>query len=524
MPAGARPPQGGGSPGRRIPGVLALVLAASAGCGRIPPSDDDDPGAGDGNGGPKAWHFTEVGEKAGLDWTHVPFNPAGAFDAYDHGNGVAAGDFDGDGHADVLLLTQCGATGYFLGRGNGTFVDRSGRLSMLDDGVRVGVACGDFDEDGRADFYVTFTRRPNALLRQNPDGTFTDVAADRGVALAGHYSGASFVDADGDGDLDLVVAGNVQFTEEDRAVPADGRCAAGWRGKSVLDLFTVAASDPSALFINGGAAAGYAFVDEAGARGLPPGGAAPDDARGFGDVVVLDYDRDGRPDLFFPEMFRGRSALLRNDGTGRFADVTAGMIPQPSFGSANAAAEDFDGDGLPDLLMADMHSDMWAPIDLPFDSIDAGVRYMGEHGPPAGVGDNPAGPIYGNSLWLSDGAGGFAEADMAWGAETFNPWGVLAADFDNDGDADAFVPSGMSNPWPYYPDVFLENAGDRFVQRQVDLGLVPRALETDGGILGGGFRRGRGPRPRVLRLALAGPPVEERPPPGPALARRGPPG
>lgn len=474
---------------RAAGGVLLAALLLAAGCGSDSmqnESEIDDPG---GNPPPAArkWKFTEVAAASGLAWTHRPFNPEGAVDAYDHGNGVAAGDFDGDGRADVLLLSQCGRAGYFLGRGDGTFLDRSDRLAMLDDGVRVGVAAGDFDEDGRTDFYVTFVRRPNALLRQNADGTFTDVAAEKGVALVGHFSGAAFADLDRDGDLDLVVAGNLQYTDPDVLVPASGDCPAGWQGKSVVALFRDAGSDPTALFVNGGAAAGYAFTEEAAARGIPLGGPTPDAARGFGDVLVFDQDRDGSPDLFLPEMFHGRAALLRNDGTGRFEDVTAARMPQASYGSSNAAADDFDGDGWPDLLMTDMHSDMWIPPGMPFSEIETGVRYLGHHGPHSGEGDNPTGPLYGNSLWLSYGAGAFHEAALSWGAETFNPWGALADDFDNDGLVDAFLPSGMSNPYAYFPDVFLRNAGGRFEQRQDDLGFaLPPSKQKDPGVLLGG--------------------------------------
>ncbi len=484
MATGTRRDGADGAPGGLRRAVLLLALAAAAGCDPLSSSRDGaaaPPASGSGKG---PWHFTEVGKKAGLDWVHGPFNPGGAFDAYDHGCGVAAGDFNGDGHADILLLTQCGPTGYFLGRGDGTFEDRSDLLAALNDGVRVGVAYGDFDEDGLVDFYVTFTRRPNALLRQNVDGTFTDVAHALGVDLAGHYSGASFVDVDGDGDLDLVVAGNIQFTDPVEMKPGSPGCPPGYKGRLVMDLFMTAGSDPSALFINGGPGAGYAFTEEAGARGIPLGGPDGAEARGFGDVTVLDYNRDGHPDLLFPEMFRGKAALLENDGTGHFTDVTAARIPRASYGSSNAAAEDFDGDGWPDLLMTDMHSDMWSPVDLPFSSIDAGVRYKGPGGPYAGAGDNPTGPLYGNTLWMSGGDGSFTESDMAWGAETFNPWGALAADFDNDGLVDAFIPSGMSNPWPYFPDVFLQNAGGGFVQRQEDLGFfLPPEEQTDGSIL-----------------------------------------
>jgi hypothetical protein len=435
----------------------------------------------------RPWLFTEVAARAGLAWTHVPFNPTGAFDAFDHGGGVAASDFDGDGHADVLLLSQCGATGYFLGRGDGTFEDHSDRLSMLNDGVRVGVACGDFDEDGRTDLFVTFTRRPDALLRQNPDGTFTDVAAALGVAGVGHHTGAAFADVDGDGDLDLVVAANMQFTEPDPVEPGGGNCSPGWQAKPVGDLFTVSGADPSLLYINGGAAAGWTFTEEGGARGLPPGSLDPEAARGFGDLLVLDYDRDGDPDLFFSEMFRGKAALLENDGTGHFTDVTAARIPRPSYGASSAASDDLDGDGWPDLLMTDMHSDMWIPTTLPFSAIDAGVRYDSHHGIHGAVGDNPDGPLFGNSLWMSAGGGAFTEQDLVRGTETFNPWGALAADLDNDGRVDLFVPSGMSNPWPYFPDVLLHNEGDAFVQVQDAVGLaLPAGKRTDSSILVGG--------------------------------------
>src|SRR5258706_14795468 len=145
--------------------ALSLALFAGVGCDPIPSSRSGGSETTAGGRGP--WHFTERGEKAGLLWKHGPFNPGGAFDAYDHGNGVAAGDFNGDGHADVLLLTQCGPTGYFLGRGGGTFEDRPDLLAGLNDGIRVAVAYGDFDEDGATGFYVTFPRRPNAPIHQN---------------------------------------------------------------------------------------------------------------------------------------------------------------------------------------------------------------------------------------------------------------------------------------------------------------------------------------------------------------------
>lgn len=134
----------------RAAGRIALLLALLPGTGALPGcADESDRGGGGGAGGgghhPLAgWIFTEVAREAGLLWTHRPFNPRGSLDAYDHGNGVAAGDFDGDGHEDVLLLSQCGPAGFFLGRGDGTFTDRSDRLGLPSDGIPLAVAAGDF--------------------------------------------------------------------------------------------------------------------------------------------------------------------------------------------------------------------------------------------------------------------------------------------------------------------------------------------------------------------------------------------
>jgi hypothetical protein len=428
-------------------------------------------GTGGGYTGP--WGFHALGAEAGVDWRHLPAAAAYPVTLYDHGSGVAAGDLDGDGHADILLLGQCGKVGYYRGKGDGTFTDASKLVEMLNDGIRVSVTFGDYDNDGKTDLYVNYVGRPNALLHQNADGTFTDLAKALGVDLQGHHSGTTFVDVDGDGDLDLVVAGELQYTT-DVLLPDQPGCPAVHAGKPADELFSgKTASDPSALFINGGAAAGFKFTEEAKDRGIPLGG-APDVALGFGDVLATDYDRDGKMDLLFVELFNGRTALLHNDGTGHFTNVTSTLLPQASWGAPAAAVADFDNNGFPDVFMVDMHSDMWIPAGTDFSSVKPDVRYDGNSGPQANKpGDNATGPLYGNSLWFNGGSGPLVEKGLKWHTETFMPWGIVAADFDNDGDVDVFMPSGMSNPYDYWPNAFLENTGDVFVQRQADLGFDP---------------------------------------------------
>ena len=387
---------------------------------------------------------------------------------------MAAGDFNGDGHEDILALSQCGPTGYFLGNGDGTFVNASDRLKTLNDGIRIAVSYGDYDNDGRIDFYVTFSGRPNALLHQNMDGSFTDVAAALGVNATGNYSGTTFVDVDGDGYLDLVVAGNLHYTT-DQIIPGGPMCPVSGihRALGPSDLYgQPGPSEPSLLYMNSGPGGGFHFTNEAAARGIPIGG-LNFDRRGFSDVTATDFDRDGAVDLLLSEMFFGKTTLLKNDGSGRFTDVTAATIPRASYGSASSAVADFDNDGYPDVYMSDMHSDMWVIPGMDFTKIVPNVRYKTPGGPMSGVGDNPMGPLFGNSFWLSHGGASFTESEGAWQTETFQPWGILAGDFDNDGDIDVLISSGMSDPFDFWPNAFLENTGTQFVHREEDLGFDP---------------------------------------------------
>lgn len=116
-------------------------------------------------GEPDGWKFTEEAIAAGIPWQHARVE-GGAFGTlYDHGSGMATGDFNGDGQDDILLLNQCGPTGYYLGNGNGTFVDKSALLAQLDDGVRIAVTHGDYDNDGDTDFFVNLPhqQRPGLI-------------------------------------------------------------------------------------------------------------------------------------------------------------------------------------------------------------------------------------------------------------------------------------------------------------------------------------------------------------------------
>jgi hypothetical protein len=451
---------------RRLMSTIALLLIYAAFVG------------GCRDGGSLGGGFTEVGLDAGVDWGFVPANQARAIDLYDHGSGVAATDIDDDGHADLFLLSQCGPSGLYYGRGDGTFINASNKVAQLDEGVRVSQALGDYDNDGDIDIYVTYTRHPSKLLRQEEDGSFTDVAAEAGVDRQGHFSAANFADADGDGDLDLVVGGTCRFTT-DSLITDDPTCGPHYEA-GPFGGFDNTETEDVLLFINEGEAEGFTFREAAKERGLPGGGIIAEGGGCYGDAFFADFDRDGDPDLVLPEMW-GKSQFLENDGKAYFKNVTDEYLPRASAGAMSISVADYDGDAEFDLFTSDMHSDMWVTEFTEFRNVDPDVRYLGWNGPHLGEGDPPEGVIYGNTLWLTEGQSRpSAERAIEWNAETFQPWGHLPADFDNDGDLDIFLPAGMSNPFDYWPDDYLQNDGDGFTHLAAELGLnLPGGINED---------------------------------------------
>ena len=140
------------------------------------------------------------------------------------GSGIALFDYDGDGLLDIYLVTAAELTKsrervphrnvLYRNLGGWKFEDVSKQAGVDAAAWGNGVCAGDFDGDGRLDLYVT-NWGSNFLFRNQGDGTFKDVAARAGVAASGWSTGCTFFDADGDGDLDLYVARYVKTTWDD---------------------------------------------------------------------------------------------------------------------------------------------------------------------------------------------------------------------------------------------------------------------------------------------------------------------
>ena len=156
-------------------------------------------------------HFTEVTEIAGLDFTHAN-GATGEFHLPETlGTGGAFLDYNNDGNLDLYLVNSAAPSALFRNNRDGTFTDVTASAKVNNQGsYGHGVACGDVNNDGYVDIYVT-NFGPNRLYHNNGDGTFTDVTAQAGVGDPRWSSSATFLDYDSDGYLDLYVVNYVNY-------------------------------------------------------------------------------------------------------------------------------------------------------------------------------------------------------------------------------------------------------------------------------------------------------------------------
>ena len=280
-------------------------------------------------------NFTDVTKDAGL---------ANAGDS-NYGMGVAIGDYDHDGFAD-LYVTNYGKNILYHNNGDGTFTDVTAKAGVAAGGWSCSAGFFDYDNDGHLDLFVTrymewdtqhskicgnewqtycppgaFPPTTNILYRNRGDGTFEDVSQHSGIASSkGRSLGISFADYDGDGFVDIFVSndGMRQF-----------------------------------LFHNNG---NGTFTE----RGMEAGTALTADGKplsGMG-TVFQDYDNDGRPDILVTVLPREVYALFHNEGDGTFSyrslEAGLGVLTAASSGWG-VGLEDFDNDGWKDLFVAQSH-------------------------------------------------------------------------------------------------------------------------------------------------------------------------
>ncbi len=425
--------------------------------------------------------FEDVAPEAGITFRmqFLPNEQGEKFkiNLYDHGCGVAIADYDGDGDDDVYFTNQLGANALYRNDGNGRFTDvtKSAGGLGLDDRICVSASFADVDNDGDQDLYVTSTRGGNAFFRNQGDGAFKDETAAAGLTLVAHSEQPTFFDADGDGNLDLLVTNTAKWTTDE----FDPKTRS-FVGRLTLFQMMDAPIEENRFYRGRGDGT---FVDATAESGLAGYGWS-------GDTAVFDYDGDGDDDVFVLNMF-GRTELYANDGKGRFRPVLQKTIARTSWGAMGVKVFDYDGDGRLDVYTTDMHSDMWMLSDIDPASIDGARKYDSPFGPLSikDIAENPdleefrhrldyrpEQMLFGNALFHNLGGGRFEELSGPAGAETLWPWGIATGDFDADGDVDVFLASGMGYPYRFWPSALLLNDGaGRFTNHAAEAGLaIPR--------------------------------------------------
>jgi hypothetical protein len=322
--------------------------------------------------------------------------------------------------------------------------------------IGTGVAIGDVDGDGRPDLALATKTAGLHLYRNLGDWRFEDVTARAGLASSGGawLQGVALADIDNDGDLDLyacrfaapnllyVNRGDGTFREEAAArglalVDASGMAAFADYDRdgdldvlvqtNLLDAARRPQGQPNRLFRNDGAGR---FTDVSVAAGISG------DAQGHS-ATWWDYDRDGWPDLHVANDFAAPDKLYRNQGDGTFRDVLSAALPHQPYSSMGADFGDVNNDGHFDLLVADMAATTREKDQRGM--ADARARLRGAPDRDASAPQYPW-----NALYLGTGTGRLHEAaHLAGLAATDWTWAVRCEDFDQDGYQDFFITTGM---------------------------------------------------------------------------------
>jgi enediyne biosynthesis protein E4 len=438
---------------------------------------------------PSNVHFTDVTQSAGIHFEHTN----GAFgDKYlpeALGPGCAFIDYDNDGYPDILITNGQDFPGHghtrstlklYHNNGNGTFTDATVKAGLNISIYGMGVAVGDYDNDGYDDIFISALGQ-SLLFHNNGNGTFKDITRTAGLSGIKEFStSASWVDYDRDGKLDLLIANYVQWTPQ-----TDVRCTLdglhksyctpeSYRGASLRlwhnlgngkfqDVTSVAGlydssskslgiavldynndgwpdfliandTQPNKLYLNNhngtftesGVAAGIAFSEDGIARA------------GMG-LDAADYDRSGRPSVIITNFANQMLSLYHNEGNGLFVDEA----PKSTVGKSSLLTLgfgcfffDYDLDGWQDIFVANGH------IESDIEKIQKRIKYRQ---PP--------------HLFRNLSGGKFAEVTADAGAAFGTPRvarGAAYADIDNDGDLDLLI---TTNAGPVI--LFRNDGGNR---------------------------------------------------------------
>jgi enediyne biosynthesis protein E4 len=401
--------------------------------------------------------------QSGITFKNKVVDDAGRFYKgvhYDHGNGLAVADVDGDGLYDLYFVNQLGGNMLFRNLGGGKFEDITARAGVgVGDRVGVTASFADIDNDGDPDLYVTSVRKGNLLFENDGKGRFKDITKSSGLDHQGHSSAAVFFDYDKDGLLDLFLANVGKYTTDE--------IGAGGYYVGFADAFSgqlkPERSEQSILYHNLG---GGKFADVSKQVDLVHVGWT-------GAASPVDVNEDGWPDLYVLNM-QGHDEYYENEKGQRFVRKSREVFPRTPWGSMGIKSFDFDNDGHMDIYVTDMHTDM-------ADDAQSALRYW--YAEKIKITDmynqrflnTDGNHVLGNAFFRNEGGGKFREISDDIGAETYWPWGFSTGDLNADGFEDVFVTASMNYPYRYQVNsVLLNDLGREFLDSEFLVGAEPR--------------------------------------------------
>ena len=452
--------------------IMELSTMFSAATAQIPassriPSSSAPSGSTQGN-------FVDITAKS-----HVVFHGQAAYTPKKYlietmGSGVALFDYDNDGLLDIFFVNGAPLTDpmdkeavpqktgpkywnrLFHQKKDGTFEDVTEKAGLQGIGYDMGVAVGDYDNDGYEDLYVT-AYGGNRLYHNNGNGTFTDVTEKSGTGGNGWSTSAAWVDLDNDGLLDLVVLRYLDWKFDDVWC---GEHREGYRSYCHPDIFK-----PIVPLVYHNDGNGH-FTEVAAKVGIDKPG------KGLG-IAIADFDRDGKIDLVVANDSM-LEHLYRNKGDGTFEEIgmTAEMAVDSdgrTYAGMGVDFQDYDNDGLPDLIITNLANQRYA---LYRNNGDSSFSY-----------DSYISGIAGMTLLHSG-------------------WGIHFFDYDNDGRKDILIAQGhdldtieLNYPQLRYKEPMLlahntgkgfadasATSGDVFHQAWTGRGLAVGDLDNDGRI------------------------------------------
>ena len=404
------------------------------------------------------FQFRDLFKESGITFLHRIEEDAGKFYKlvhYDHGNGIAVADVDRDGLIDICFFNQVGGNEMWRNAGGGKFENITAQAGIaLKDRIVVTGSFADVDNDGDQDLFVTTVRMGNVLFKNDGKGHFTDATKEAGLGYSGHSSGGMFFDYDGDGLLDLFLANVGRYTSE---LKHPSGAYIGLRDAFNGHLYPDR-TEPSILYRNLG---GGRFADVTAETGLGDKGWS-------GDASFADLNDDGRPDVYVLNM-QGDDHYYENAGGRSFVDKTSQLFPKTPWGSMGLKFFDYNNDGLIDLFVTDMHSDMSETIGPEREKLKSRIQWS----PKMLGGDTHS--IFGNAMYVNRGGGKFEEASDSLGVENYWPWGPSIGDLNADGWDDIFIAASMNYPFRYgINSLLLNNQGEKFLGSEFLLGVEPR--------------------------------------------------